>query len=78
MADLIDDDMLDAFAVVGELDDIAGEVLDVSADSSTGSASTPPTAWSPSVWAEVLAGFRGLSRGRPVRDRRCGPIRRRC
>ena len=28
MADLIDDEMLDTFAVVGELDDIAGMVLD--------------------------------------------------
>ena len=27
MAELIDDDILDAFAVVGELDDIAGRVL---------------------------------------------------
>ena len=49
MADLIDDEMLDTFAVVGELDDIAAEVRRGSTDWSTDSTSTPPTAWSRAV-----------------------------
>ncbi len=44
MADLIDDEMLNTFAVVGELDDIAGHGARLgSAAWSTGSTSTPPT-----------------------------------
>ena len=59
MAALIDDDMLGTFAVVGELDTVAGQVLarygglvdrfNIYAPSGIGS----------DRWAEVLAGFRG-------------------
>ena len=50
MADLIDDEMLDTFAVVGELDDIAGQgARAVRGAWSTASTSTPPTPWSPSA-----------------------------
>ncbi len=58
MAELIDDDMLNTFAVVGELDDLAGEILrrfDGVADRFNFYA---PYAMDPERWADVLAGFK--------------------
>jgi hypothetical protein len=58
MAGLIDDDVLRTFAVVGELDEIAGEVLrrfDGLVDRFSFYA---PNEMDPKRWAEVLAGFK--------------------
>jgi probable F420-dependent oxidoreductase len=58
MADLIDDDVLDAFAVVGELDDIAGLVLRRFEGVVDRFSFYAPYAMDPGRWAEVLAGFK--------------------
>jgi probable F420-dependent oxidoreductase len=58
MTDLIDDEVLNTFAVVGDLDDIAGKVLarfDGVVDRFNFYAPYP---MEPERWAEVLAGFR--------------------
>jgi hypothetical protein len=58
MADLIDDDILGTFAVVGELDGIAAEVLrrfDGLVDRFSFYA---PYDMEPERWADVLAGFK--------------------
>jgi probable F420-dependent oxidoreductase len=60
MAELIDDDMLNTFALVGELDDLAGEILrrfDGVVDRFSFYA---PYAMDPERWADVLAGFRSV------------------
>jgi probable F420-dependent oxidoreductase len=57
MAELIDDEMLNTFAVVGQLDDLAGEILrrfDGVVDRFNFYA---PYAMEPERWADVLAGF---------------------
>jgi probable F420-dependent oxidoreductase len=58
MADLIDDDVLNAFAVVGELDDIAGLVLRRFEGVVDRFNFYAPYAMDPGRWAEVLAGFK--------------------
>ena len=58
MADLIDDEVLDTFAVVGELDDIAGEVLRRFGGVVDRFNFYAPYAMEPERWAEVLAGFK--------------------
>jgi len=58
MADLIDDEMLNTFAVVGELDDIAGLVLRRFGDVVDRFNFYAPYAMEPERWAEVLAGFK--------------------
>jgi hypothetical protein len=58
MADLIDDDMLRTFAVVGELDEIAGLVrkrFEGLIDRFSFYGNLPAD---PERWAEVLAGFK--------------------
>jgi probable F420-dependent oxidoreductase len=58
MAGLIDDDMLHTFAVVGELDDIAGMVLRRFEGVVDRFNFYAPYAMEPERWAEVLAGFK--------------------
>jgi probable F420-dependent oxidoreductase len=58
MAELIDDDMLNTFAVVGELDDIAGLVLDRFSGVVDRFNFYAPYRMEPERWAEVLAGFK--------------------
>ncbi|HEV3281479.1 MAG TPA: LLM class F420-dependent oxidoreductase [Acidimicrobiales bacterium] len=58
MAGLIDDDMLHTFAVVGELDDIAGMVLRRFEGVVDRFNFYAPYAMQPERWAEVLAGFK--------------------
>jgi probable F420-dependent oxidoreductase len=58
MADLIDDEMLNTFAVVGELDDIAGQVLGRFGGLVDRFNFYAPYAIDPERWAEVLAGFK--------------------
>jgi probable F420-dependent oxidoreductase len=58
MAELIDDDVLDAFAVVGELDDIAGLVRSRFEGVVDRFNFYAPYAMDPERWAEVLSGFR--------------------
>jgi probable F420-dependent oxidoreductase len=58
MANLIDDEMLRTFAVVGELDDIAAQVLGRFADVIDRFNFYAPYAMEPERWAEVLSGFR--------------------
>ncbi|MBF6557585.1 MAG: LLM class F420-dependent oxidoreductase [Acidimicrobiales bacterium] len=58
MADLIDDEMLNTFAVVGELDDIAGQVLGRFGGLVDRFNFYAPYAMDPERWAEVLAGFK--------------------
>ena len=58
MANLIDDEMLNTFAVVGELDDIAAQVLGRFADVIDRFNFYAPYAMEPERWAEVLSGFR--------------------
>jgi probable F420-dependent oxidoreductase len=58
MAGLIDDDMLNTFAVVGELDDIAGLVLDRFSGVVDRFNFYAPYRMEPERWAEVLAGFK--------------------
>ncbi len=58
MADLIDDDILDTFAVVGEIDDIAGRVLDRFGGLIDRFNFYAPYPMEPERWAEVLAGFK--------------------
>jgi hypothetical protein len=58
MADLIDDEMLNTFAVVGELDDIAHEVLKRFGGVVDRFNFYAPYPMEPERWAEVLAGFR--------------------
>ena len=58
MAELIDDDVLNAFAVVGELDSIATEVRSRYGDLVDRFNVYAPSGISPERWAEVLADFR--------------------
>ncbi len=58
MAGLIDDEMLNTFAVVGDLDDIAGMVLDRFGGVVDRFNFYAPYAMEPERWAEVLAGFK--------------------
>jgi probable F420-dependent oxidoreductase len=58
MALLIDDEMLNAFAVVGELDDIAGQVLGRFGGVIDRFNIYAPYAMKPARWAEVLAAFK--------------------
>ena len=58
MAELIDDEMLNTFAVVGELDDIAGEVLRRFGGVVDRFNFYAPYRMEPERWAEVLAGFK--------------------
>ena len=58
MAGLIDDDMLNTFAVVGELDDIAGLVLERFTGVVDRFNFYAPYRMEPERWAEVLAGFK--------------------
>jgi hypothetical protein len=58
MAGLIDDDMLNTFAVVGQLDDIAGLVLRRFEGVVDRFNFYAPYAMAPERWAEVLAGFK--------------------
>ena len=58
MADLIDDEILNTFAIVGELDDIAGRVLDRFGGLIDRFNFYAPYPMEPERWAEVLAGFK--------------------
>ncbi|HEY5096463.1 MAG TPA: LLM class F420-dependent oxidoreductase [Acidimicrobiales bacterium] len=58
MADLIDDEMLNTFAVVGELDDLAGEILRRYRGVVDRFNFYTPYAMDPERWAGVLAGFK--------------------
>ncbi len=58
MATLIDDEMLNTFAVVGELDDIAGQVLGRFEGVVDRFNFYAPYPMKPERWAEVLAGFK--------------------
>ncbi len=58
MAGLIDDEMLNTFAIVGELDDIAGEVLRRFGGIVDRFNFYAPYRMEPERWAEVLAGFK--------------------
>jgi hypothetical protein len=58
MADLIDDDVLNTFAVVGELDDIADIVLQRYEGVVDRFSFYAPYPMDPDRWAGVLAGFR--------------------
>lgn len=58
MAGLIDDEMLNAFAIVGELDDIAAEVLRRFGGVVDRFNFYAPYRMEPQRWAEVLAGFK--------------------
>jgi probable F420-dependent oxidoreductase len=58
MAGLIDDDILNTFAVVGPLDEIAPEVLRRFSGLVDRFSFYAPYAMEPERWAEVLAGFR--------------------
>lgn len=58
MAELIDEDVLHTFAVVGELDAIPGEVLRRFGDVVDRFNFYAPYRMEPERWAEVLAGFR--------------------
>jgi len=58
MADLIDDDMLNTFAVVGDLDDLAGEILRRFEGVVDRFNFYAPYAMEPEQWADVLAGFK--------------------
>ena len=58
MAGLIDDEMLNTFAIVGELDDIAGEVLRRFGGVVDRFNFYAPYRMEPERWAEVLAGFK--------------------
>jgi probable F420-dependent oxidoreductase len=58
MADLIDDEMLNTFAVVGELDEIAGKVLGRYEGLVDRFNFYAPYPMGPERWAEVLAGFK--------------------
>ncbi len=57
MAELIDDEMLNTFAVVGELDDLADEILRRFEGVVDRFNFYAPYAMEPERWAEVLAGF---------------------
>jgi probable F420-dependent oxidoreductase len=58
MADLIDDEVLNTFAVVGELDGIAAKVLDRFGGLVDRFNFYAPYPMEPERWAEVLAGFK--------------------
>lgn len=58
MAKLIDDDVLDTFAVVGELDEIPGKVLSRFGDVVDRFSFYAPYSLPPERWAEVVAGFK--------------------
>ncbi len=58
MADLIDDQMLNTFAVVGPIDDIAGMVLERFGGVVDRFNFYAPYPMEPKRWAEVLAGFK--------------------
>jgi probable F420-dependent oxidoreductase len=58
MAELIDDDVLNTFAVVGPLDDIAGKVLERFGGVVDRFNFYAPYPMAPERWAEVLAGFK--------------------
>ena len=57
MGELIDDDMLNAFAVVARSTRWPPRCATASRASSTASASTRPYKVDPEVWKDVLAGF---------------------
>jgi len=59
MAGLIDDEILDTFAVVAEIDDIAGIVKERFEGVVDRFNFYAPYPMEPGRWAEVLAGFRG-------------------
>ena len=59
MADLIDDDILHTFAVVGELDTIGARVRSRYGDLVDRFNVYAPAGIGPGRWAEVLADFRG-------------------
>ena len=69
MGELIDDEVLDAFAVVAPLDEVPARVLDRFGDVVDGSASTRPTGSTPSSGARSSAGF---THGLTARRRRPG------
>jgi hypothetical protein len=58
MADLIDDDVLNAFAVVGELDEIPGKILARFGGLVDRFSFYTPYHVNPERWAEVLAKFK--------------------
>ncbi len=58
MARLIDDDMLNTFAVVGELDEIPGKVLERFGDIVDRFSFYAPYQLDPEQWRDVLAGFK--------------------
>jgi probable F420-dependent oxidoreductase len=58
MAGLVDDEMLNTFAIVGELDDIAGQVLRRFGGVVDRFNFYAPYRMEPERWAEVLAGFK--------------------
>ncbi len=58
MAELIDDDVLNTFAVIGPLDDIAGKVLERFGGLVDRFNFYAPYPMAPERWAEVLAGFK--------------------
>ncbi|MGO8869951.1 MAG: LLM class F420-dependent oxidoreductase [Acidimicrobiales bacterium] len=58
MADLIDDEVLDAFAVVADLDDVAAIVLERFGGMVDRFNFYAPYPMEPARWAEVLAGFK--------------------
>jgi probable F420-dependent oxidoreductase len=62
MTGLIDDEMLNTFAVVGNLDDIARLVLDRFGGVVDRFSFYAPYAMEPERWAEVLAGFKAVGR----------------
>jgi hypothetical protein len=58
MAELIDDDVLNTFAVVGELDEIPGKILARFGDVVDRFSFYAPYRVEPERWAEVLAKFK--------------------
>jgi probable F420-dependent oxidoreductase len=58
MAELIDDDVLNTFAVIGPLDDVAGKVLERFGGLVDRFNFYAPYPMAPERWAEVLAGFK--------------------
>ena len=76
MADLIDDEMLNTFAVVGPIDDIAGMVLERFGGIVDRFNFYAPYPMEPERWAEVLAGFK--VKGRQRTPSAGTPVTRRC
>ena len=58
MGDLIDDDVLDAFAVVGSIDEIATRVMARYGDIVDRFSFYAPYQIEPEIWRAILAGFR--------------------